>query len=179
MVPPHLEVMSSSSSTSAIPQIECFVTPSLTALPWSIMVPAPGTRVSSSTSPPTSNSQENSVTQIAHFSSAVSGTGNVSLGAAMATWSVRLVWAALTAIPTFTVMCSSLGLANTLCNPVSCATPLTCVTWVEDAGLTPVRPPVESALSISPSQQVLVSYKTSEWLHLAIYANSPQDLLMC
>jgi len=55
------------------------------------------------------------------------------------------VLAALIAILICTVMCNSQEHVNMLFSLVSCATHLTCVTWVADVGLTPVKLRAESA----------------------------------
>lgn len=132
-----------------------------------------------STSQLTYNSLESSAMLTVPSMSAVSDTESALRDAVMGILSERLAWAALIATLTYTAMFNSQELANTLFSLASYATHLTCVTWVADVGLTPVKLRAESAWSISLCQQDLVSFKTADNILLAIYANSPQDLLMC
>jgi hypothetical protein len=179
MVPLPQEEMCSSFSTSVIQLIECFVILSSTALLSSIMERALVILLNLSTSQLTYNSLESSAMLTVPSMSAVSDTESALQDAVMGILSERLAWAALIATLTYTAMFNSQELANTLFSLASYATHLTCVTWAADVGLTLVKRPAANAWSISPYQQDLVSSKTADNIPIAIYANSPQDLLMC
>lgn len=125
------------------------------------------------------NSQVSFVTRTELTTSAVLGIESAWLIDAMVFSLVRPAWARLIAILTSIVMFSSRGPAKQPHSQVICAIHLICAIWVVDADSTLVRQPAENAWNIFLYQQVLVIIFAFLNSYLAIYANSPQDLLMC
>ena len=79
----------------------------------------------------------------------------------------------------YIAMFNSAKLASMQYNQVNFAIHQICVTWVADAGLTQVKQQVVNAWNTSLF--LLDPVRTIIFFNLiiAIYANSPQDLLMC